>query len=70
MSEKLHSVEIRGKAHTWCIETYITRETAADWIADGLTVHEIEYAIPEWWPLPVSVWCFFQDAFNFRNPFR
>lgn len=70
MNEKLHSVEVRGKGHTWCISTYITRETAAAWRDDGLTVHEIQNTIPDWWPFDVRIWCFFQDVFNFRNPFR
>ncbi len=68
----LHSVEIRGKESTWCIHTYITRDTASAWRADGLTVHEIENTIPDWlvgW-FPLRVWCFLQDVFNFRNPFR
>ncbi len=71
MSEIRHSVEVRGKRSTWCIDTYITRQTAQDWRDDGLTVHEVLNSIPAWWVdagLPVGWWCFWQDVFNFKNP--
>ncbi len=72
MSKTLHAVEVRGKEHTWCVDTYITKEAAQAWREDGIEVNEISNRIPYWALYFVSArtWCFFQDLFNFRNPFR
>ena len=73
MSATLHSVHVRGKRSTWCVETYITKETADDWRADGLEVWLIENTIPAWAVdagIPVRLWFFVQDLFHFRNPWR
>lgn len=69
----LHSVTVRGKDHTWLVDTYITLETAADWRADGVEVYETINSIPKWAVdagIPVRWWFFVQDCLNFKNPFR
>lgn len=73
MSEILHIVEVRGKQSTWLAATYITRKTAQEWREDGLEVHEAVNSIPNWWidcGLPMGLWCFVQDCFHFKNPWR
>lgn len=73
MSEILHTVVVEGRCSTWIIETYITRETAQDWRDDGLEVRETLNTIPAWWVdygFSVRLWCFWQDVFHFKNPFR
>lgn len=73
MSEILHVVHVRGKGSTWCIHTYITKETAQDWRNDGLDVSEILNSIPEWAVnagIPVRLWFFVQDVFHFKNPWE
>jgi hypothetical protein len=68
----VYQVEVRGKERTWCINTDISAETAQAWRDDGLTVNKLENTIPAWLPafVPVGLWCFVQDVFNFRNPWR
>lgn len=73
MSEILHSVIVRGRGHTWCIDTYITKATAQDWRDDGLDVREILNTIPKWWVdagLSVRLWCFCQDVIHLKNPWK
>jgi hypothetical protein len=72
VSKTLHTVTVRGNGHRWGINTYITKETASDWRADGLEVEEILNVIPVWIVDLglVRPWCFLQDLFNFRNPFK
>lgn len=73
MSAILHQVRVRGKGHTWLIDTYITRENAEVWRQDGIDVVEILNSIPAWWVdagLSVRFWCFWQDVFHFKNPWR
>ena len=41
-----------------------------DWRADGVEVYEIENVIPWWAARFPRAWCFAQDVFNFRNPWR
>ena len=67
----LHSVTVRGKGHTWCVDTYITRENAEVWRQDGIEVSEILNTIPKWAVdagIPVRWWFFWQDVFHFKNP--
>ena len=69
--EILHSVHVRGKGHTWCIDTYITKATAADWRDDGIEVYETINSIPKWAVdagIPVRWWFFVQDVLHFKNP--
>jgi hypothetical protein len=71
VSKILHSVTVRGKGHTWCIDTYITLATAQDWRDDGLEVYETLNTIPKWYVDlggSVRLWCFVQDVFHFKNP--
>lgn len=72
MSKKLMMITVRGDSHRWCFQFYGDLEYLQEWIDDGLDIVMIENAIPDW---VVSfglarAWCFAQDVFNFRNPFR
>lgn len=69
---KLASVEIRGRRSMWGINWHATPEQIAAMRADGIEVYEIENTIP------TSIagmgltraWCFLQDLWNLKNPFR
>lgn len=66
-----HTVFVRGKEKTWCIETMITPATAQDWRDDGLEVSECLNSIPVWAVnagIPVRWWFFVQDVIRLRNP--
>jgi len=72
VSKKLLSIEVKGKEKTWTFNFYGDPRHIEEWRTDGLEVNEIKNSIPEW---VVSIgmlkpWCFFQDIFNFKNPFR
>lgn len=67
----LMSVTVRGKAHTWSFHFDGDPKYLQEWRDDGLEVYEIYNSFPEWLPSPlIRSWCFVQDVFNFRNPFR
>ena len=66
---KLYSIEVKGKSgQTWSFNFYADSKYEKDWDEDGLIVYEIVNTIPEW--APIKLWCFFQDLFNFKNPFK
>lgn len=72
MPEKLHSIEIRGRAHRWSFHIYIDPKYLDEWRADGLEINEICNVIPAW---AVNLgltkfWCFVQDVFHMKNPFK
>lgn len=72
MPKKLASITIRGKHHTWCFDTYIDPQYLEEWRDDEVHIELIENTIPVWvadFGL-VRPWCFMQDVFNFRNPWR
>ena len=72
MARKRMFVEVRGKNHRWSFDTTADTKYLPEWHADGLEIHVIENSIPAWLPawVPAQAWCFAQDLFNFRNPWR
>lgn len=72
MTKRLLGLEVRGYTKKWGFTFYGDPKYIPEWRADGIEISEIENIIPEW---VVSfgltrVWCFFQDVWNFKNPFR
>jgi hypothetical protein len=72
MAKKLMIANVRGKQSTWGFSFYGDPKHIEEWRADGLDVIEIANVIPEWIAeLGLTrAWCFAQDVFNFRSPFR
>ena len=71
MSKKLMSVTVRGYRKTWSFNFYGDPKHLNEWRTDGLEIGEIENVIPVWIVTLglTRMWCFFQDVFNFKNPF-
>lgn len=70
MSRKRMSIVVQGRQKRWSFTFYGDPAHLPDWRADGLDVVEVVNVIPWWaarWP---RAWCFAQDVFNFRNPWR
>lgn len=66
------TIEVRGQLSRWVVDWQASQAQIDAMRADGLDVGIIENTIPEW----VAViglarpWCFVQDVWNFKNPFR
>ena len=72
MSKKLLSIAVKGKKSVWGFDFYGDPKHIKEWRDDGLDVVEIENIVPQWavdFNL-VKEWCFLQDLFNHKNPFR
>lgn len=71
MSKVLMSLVVRGRTKDWSFNFMGERKHLKDWREDGLDVVELENTIPEWVAELglTKVWCFFQDIYNFKNPF-
>jgi len=71
MSKRMF-VTVRGKRHEWSFKFDGDPAHIAEWQADGLEVYILENSIPAWVAdLGMArQWCFVQDLFNFRNPWR
>lgn len=71
-SKVLMSVTVCGKEKTWSFNFYGDPKYLPEWWEDGLPIGVIENTIPVWVANlgMTRVWCFMQDVFNFRNPFR
>lgn len=65
-------VEVRGKQGEWGIRADLPREAIEDMRNDGVHVIIPENSIPLWVVEAglVRPWCFLQDLWNFKNPFR
>lgn len=73
MAEILLGISIKGKRKRWGFHFYGDPKYIPEWQEDGLDVTIIENVIPAWWVdagLSVRFWCFWQDVFHFRNPWR
>lgn len=72
MAKTLVGIQVKGKHKTWGFAFYADPEHIPEWQADGLDIDVIENVIPEWvaslWL--VRPWCFVQDLWNLKNPFR
>lgn len=70
--KKRHALAVRGKQHEWSFTILVDPRYVAEWREDGLEIHEIYNSIPEWIVdmRLTRLWCFVQDLFHFRNPFR
>ena len=73
MSKKLMFIEVRGNHKRWSFSFIGDTKYLTDWRSDGLEVNVIENSIPAWWVeigLPAGWYCFWQDLFNVKNPWR
>lgn len=72
MTAKLVSTRILGLYKTWDIVFEASPEYLAALRADGLEVYEVLNTIPVWIARLglVRPWCFLQDLFNFKNPWK
>lgn len=66
------TMHIRGQRHEWVVNSLMPEEQIKDMRNDGIDVCILEYSMPAW-VADIglgSVWCFFEDIFRLRNPFR
>lgn len=72
MGKKLLSVTVQGKEKTWIFNFYEEPKYIQDWRNDGLVIDEILNTVPVWIVDCglLKPWVFFQDVFNFKNPFK
>lgn len=72
MASKLLGINVKGKNKKWGFHFYGDPKYIEEWRADGLDITEIENVIPAW-IVDLGLlrpWCFVQDVWNFKNPFR
>jgi hypothetical protein len=72
MAKEMLIVTVRGKKNSWTFPTYGDTKYLQEWREDGLEIFVLENTVPSWVAVlgMARPWCFFQDIFNFRNPFR
>jgi hypothetical protein len=65
-------VILRGRTSEWAVEAMLSQEQIDAMTEDGIEVIEVQSRLPMWVVTAglASIWCFFQDLWNFRNPFR
>ena len=69
---KRYSITIYGKEKKWSFDTFIDPKYLQDYWDDNIQIDEVLNTIPEW-VADIGLgkpWCFFQDLFNFKNPFK
>ena len=69
--KKRMSLTVRGKCHEWAVDSDMNQSQIDAMREDEVDLHEIVNSIPMW-AVDLGLvrpWCFFQDIFNFRNPF-
>jgi hypothetical protein len=63
---------VRGNQHEWAVNVELKPEHAVEMRADGVELGEVYHRIPAWvvYGGLSRVWMFFEDLFQFRNPFK
>lgn len=66
------TMHIRGQRFEWAVDSLMSEDQIKEMREDGLEVHILEYSMPVWVKENGlgSLWCFFEDIFRLRNPFR
>jgi hypothetical protein len=65
------TIEVRGKRSSWGVDWQASQAQIDAMRADGIDVGIVANSIPEW-VVDIGLarpWCFFQDIWNFKNPF-
>lgn len=73
MPKRLCTLTLKGKQKDWSFEVMVDTKYLKEWQEDGLEIYELSNVIPAWWVsagFPIKLWCFMQDVFNFKNPFK
>ena len=65
-------LDIRGRRGEWGVTADMPMKQIEAMRADGIEVGILENTIPAWVVACglTRPWCFVQDVFNFKNPFR
>ena len=70
--KRKYTILVQGQNHEWGFGIEAEPSHVEDWRRDGLIIHEVLHTIPEW-VVDLGLerpWCFLQDVFYFRNPFK
>lgn len=72
MGKKLMHLEVAGRTGAYGFTVEADPRYLEEWQADGVEIYLIENTIPMWVVNAglVRPWCFLQDVFNLRNPFK
>ena len=72
VSKKKMSITVRGHKNSYSFDFMGDPAHLDQWREDGLEVYEIHNTVPEWVADIglIRAWCFMQDLFNFKNPFK
>ena len=68
----LASIEVPGKHSMWRVAWQASQEQIDAMREDGIDVGVVENIIPEW-VVDLGLlrfWCFWQDVWNFKNPWK
>lgn len=70
---KIYALRVRGKTKDWEFHVDVDPKYVQEWRDDGLNIDPVINIIPAWWVnagFSIKFWCFWQDLFNFKNPFK
>lgn len=66
------AIDIRGKSSEWGVSWFASQDQIDAMREDGIEVMVIENSMPAWVADAglAGLWCFCQDIWNLKNPFR
>lgn len=73
MAKKMCIVHVTAKdGRTFGFDTLVDTRYLDEWREAGIEIYILENSIPEWVADLglVRIWCFLQDVWNLRNPWR
>ena len=63
---------MRGNSSEWAVSCDMSSAQIDAMVADGIEIGIVHHSVPMW-AVDIGLlrpWCFVQDVFNFRNPFK
>jgi hypothetical protein len=73
MSKIKMTLSVKGKSgKEYSFDVYADKKYLDQWWNEGIEIYPLVNEIPEWAVNMglTHVYCFFQDIFNFKNPFK
>jgi hypothetical protein len=66
------TLSVRGKQHEWGVVAPMSRDQISAMREDGIDVGILQNVVPAWVNDAglLRPWCFFQNLWNFNNPWR
>tara|TARA_R110000772_G_scaffold67618_2_gene150136 strand:- start:1880 stop:2107 length:228 start_codon:yes stop_codon:yes gene_type:complete len=74
MAKKMCALKVKVDEGAYSFNVLVDTKYLKEWNDAGIDIHELINTVPVFianrGKIAIIIWCFFQDLFNFKNPFK